>query len=48
LGLEDRRNSKIRHPDARNNNRAMADGDGNLEVPRGLLLRIYQIGIPAT
>jgi hypothetical protein len=26
----------------------MADGDGNLEVPWGLLLGIYQIGIPAT
>jgi hypothetical protein len=23
----------------------MADGDGNLEVPRGLLLGIYQMGI---
>jgi hypothetical protein len=26
----------------------MADVDGNLEVPWGLLLGIYQIGIPAT
>jgi hypothetical protein len=26
----------------------MADGDGDLEVPWGLLLGIYQIGIPAT
>jgi hypothetical protein len=26
----------------------MADGDGNLKVPWGLLLGIYQIGIPAT
>jgi hypothetical protein len=26
----------------------MADGDGNLEVPWGLLLGIYQMGIPAT
>jgi hypothetical protein len=26
----------------------MADGDGDLEVPWGLLLEIYQIGIPAT
>jgi hypothetical protein len=25
----------------------MADGDGDLEVPLGLLLGIYQIGIPA-
>jgi hypothetical protein len=25
----------------------MADGDGYLEVPWGLLLGIYQIGIPA-
>jgi hypothetical protein len=24
----------------------MADGDGDLEVPRGLLLGIYEIGIP--
>jgi hypothetical protein len=27
---------------------SMADVDGNLEVPWGLLLGIYQIGIPAT
>jgi hypothetical protein len=26
----------------------MADVDGNLEVPWGLLLGLYQIGIPAT
>jgi hypothetical protein len=26
----------------------MADVDGNLEIPWGLLLGIYQIGIPAT
>jgi hypothetical protein len=26
----------------------MADGNGDLEVPWGLLLVIYQIGIPAT
>jgi hypothetical protein len=26
----------------------MADGDGDLEVPWGLLLGIYQMGIPAT
>jgi hypothetical protein len=26
----------------------MVDIDGNLEVPWGLLLGIYQIGIPAT
>jgi hypothetical protein len=26
----------------------MADGDGDLEVPWGLLLGIYQIGIPTT
>jgi hypothetical protein len=25
----------------------IADGNGDLEVPRGLLLGIYQIGIPA-
>jgi hypothetical protein len=28
--------------------RSMADGDGDLEVPWGLLLGIYQMGIPAT
>jgi hypothetical protein len=27
---------------------SMADEDGDLEVPWGLLLGIYQIGIPAT
>jgi hypothetical protein len=27
---------------------SMADGDGDLEVPWGLLLGIYQMGIPAT
>jgi hypothetical protein len=27
---------------------SMADVDGNLEVPWGLLLGLYQIGIPAT
>jgi hypothetical protein len=27
---------------------SMTDEDGNLEVPWGLLLGIYQIGIPAT
>jgi hypothetical protein len=27
---------------------SIADGNGDLEVPRGLLLGIYQIGIPAT
>jgi hypothetical protein len=26
----------------------MADGNGDLEVPRGLLLVIYQIGISTT
>jgi hypothetical protein len=53
----DWRNTKIRHPDA-GRRRAMADNftkrlsiadeGGDLEVPRGLLLGIYQIGIPAT
>jgi hypothetical protein len=28
--------------------RGMAYGDGDLEVPWGLLLGIYQMGIPAT
>jgi hypothetical protein len=56
LRHEDRRNAKF-HPDARRR-RAMrddftkklsiADEGGDLEVPRGLLLGIYQIGIPAT
>jgi hypothetical protein len=27
---------------------SVADEDGDLEVPRGLLLGIYQTGIPAT
>jgi hypothetical protein len=57
LRHEDRRNAKNRHPDARRR-RAMADNftkilsiadeGGDLEVPRGLLVGIYQIGIPAT
>jgi hypothetical protein len=57
LRHKDRRNAKNRHPDARRR-RAMvdnftkklniADEGGDLEVPRGLLLWIYQIGIPAT
>jgi hypothetical protein len=54
---EEKRNIKNRHPDAKKR-RAMADGlhqkegiangDGDLEVYWGLLLGIYQIGIPAT
>jgi hypothetical protein len=57
LRHEDRRNAKNCHPDVRRR-RAMADNftkklsiadeGGDLEVPRGLLLGIYQIGIPAT
>jgi hypothetical protein len=56
LTYEDRRNAKIHHPDAQRRqamvddftrNQAMADEGGDLEVPRGLLLVIYQIGIPA-
>jgi hypothetical protein len=57
LRHEDRRNAKNCHPDARRR-RAMvdsftkelriADEGGDLEVPRGLLLGIYRIGIPAT
>jgi hypothetical protein len=56
LRHEDRWNTKNRHRDARRR-RAMAenftkklsiaDKGGDLEVPRGLLLGIYQIGIPA-
>jgi hypothetical protein len=50
------RNTKIRHPDAGKEElwwmtsarTSIADGNGNLEVPRGLLLGIYRIGIPAT
>jgi hypothetical protein len=57
LRHEDRRNAKNRHPDTRRR-RAMADyftkklsiadEGGDLEVPWGLLLGIYQIGIPVT
>jgi hypothetical protein len=57
LRHEEKRNVKNRHPDAKRR-RAMADelhqklsiadGGGDLEVPWGLLLGIYQIGIPAT
>jgi hypothetical protein len=54
---EEKRNIKNRYPDAKkrramadglHQTRGMADGDGDLEVPWGLLLGIYQIGIPAT
>jgi hypothetical protein len=54
---EEKRNVKNRHPDAgkmmsyggwTSPKQGMADGDGDLEVPWGLLLGIYQIGIPAT
>jgi hypothetical protein len=56
LKHEDRRNAKICHPDAGKEElwqmtsarTSIADENGNLEVPRGLLLGIYQIGIPAT
>jgi hypothetical protein len=56
LKLEDRRNAKIRHLDAGKEElwwmtsarTSIADGNGNLEVLGGLLLGIYQIGIPAT
>jgi hypothetical protein len=34
--------------DGHHQTEGMADGDGDLEVPWGLLLGIYQIGIPAT
>jgi hypothetical protein len=56
LRHEERRNVTNRHPDGKRK-RAMADGlhqklsiadgGGDLEVPWGLLLKIYQIGIPA-
>jgi hypothetical protein len=53
---EEKRNVKNRHPDAEKkmsyggwtSPRTKHDGDGDLEVPWGLLLGIYQIGIPAT
>jgi hypothetical protein len=57
LRHEDRRNAKNRHPDARRRQAmadnftkklSIADEGGDLEVPRGLLLGIYQIGIPVT
>jgi hypothetical protein len=56
LKLEDRRNTKIRHLDAGKEEiwqmtsarTSIGDGNGNLEVPRGLLLGKHQIGIPAT
>jgi hypothetical protein len=53
----EKRNIKNRYPDAKkrqamadrlHQTQGMADGDGDLEVPWGLLLGIYQIGIPAT
>jgi hypothetical protein len=54
---EEKRNIKNRYPEAKrkramadglHRKQGMADGDGDLEVPWGLLLGIYQIGIPAT
>jgi hypothetical protein len=57
LRHEDRRNAKNRHPEVKRR-RAMvddftkilsiADEGGDLGVPWGLLLGIYQMGIPAT
>jgi hypothetical protein len=56
LRHEEKRNAKNRHPDAKRRRAiedglhqklSMADGDGDLEVPWGLLLGIYQRGIPA-
>jgi hypothetical protein len=53
----EKRNIKNRHPDAKrrrammnglHQKQGMADGDSDLDVPWGLLLGIYQIGIPAT
>jgi hypothetical protein len=52
----EKRNIKNRHPDAKrrrammdglHQKQSVADGDGDLEVPWGLVLGIYQIGIPA-
>jgi hypothetical protein len=54
---EEKRNIKNRHPDVEpktsyggwtSPKTRHADGNGDLEVPWGLLLGIYQIGIPAT
>jgi hypothetical protein len=54
---EEKRNIKNRYPDAKrkramadglHQKQGIADGDSDLEVPWGLLLGIYQIGIPAT
>jgi hypothetical protein len=53
---DEEKNIKNRHLDAKrramtdglHQRQGMADGDGDLEVPWGLLLGIYQIGIPAT
>jgi hypothetical protein len=41
-------NSRRAMADGLHQKQGMTDGDGNLEVPWGLLLGIYQIGIPAT
>jgi hypothetical protein len=57
LRHEEKRNIKNRHPDAKrrqamadglHQKEGIADGGGDLEVPWGLLLGIYQMGIPAT
>jgi hypothetical protein len=54
---EENRNIKNRHPDTKirqamadglHQKQGIADGDGDLGVSRGLLLGIYQIGIPTT
>jgi hypothetical protein len=54
---EEKRNIKNRHPDAKrrramadglHQKQGIADGDSDLEVPWGLLLGIYQMGIPPT
>jgi hypothetical protein len=53
--MKKRGTSRNRHPDARKKmsyggwtSPKTRHGDGDLEVPWGLLLGIYQIGIPAT
>jgi hypothetical protein len=38
---------KMSYADRLRQRRGMAEGDGDLEVPWGLLLEIYQMGIPA-
>jgi hypothetical protein len=41
-------NRRLAMADISHQRRGMADEDGDLEVPWGLILGIYQTGIPAT